>query len=125
MVRSEPDALRRPRPELGPENQSPSAIDRGQALPSMPIRVRHTTQRFAKNDHLLLEQARETFMTPEDYLVWEQLQDRKHEYMDGQVIAMSGADKRHVLVSVNLVSCLRRHLAETPCEVFNATCRSM
>ncbi len=42
-------------------------------------------------------------MTVEDYFEWEQLQERKHEYIDGEVIEMPGVSNRHSLITTNLI----------------------
>lgn len=34
-------------------------------------------------------------MSPEEYLAWERLQERKHEYFEGEVYAMAGGSPRH------------------------------
>ncbi len=51
-------------------------------------------------------------MTVEDYFEWEQLQERKHEYIDGEVIEMPGVSFNHDYIVRNLiylfVSCLDR-----------------
>ena len=51
-------------------------------------------------------------MTVEDYFVWEQRQERKHEYIDGEVIEMPGVSFNHDFIVRNLiyifVSCLDR-----------------
>jgi Uma2 family endonuclease len=42
-------------------------------------------------------------MTVEDYFVWELLQERKHEYIDGVVIEMPGVSNKHSLITTNLI----------------------
>ena len=37
-----------------------------------------------------------------DYLTWESAQLDRHEYLDGEVFAMAGAEDRHVTVAGNL-----------------------
>ena len=37
----------------------------------------------------------------DDYLLGEQQTDIKHEYLDGQVVAMGGASDRHGLLTVS------------------------
>ena len=47
----------------------------------------------------------------EDYLAWEQSQPEKHEYVQGETFAMTGARRVHVIVSLNLASLFRSRLA--------------
>jgi Uma2 family endonuclease len=55
-----------------------------------------------------------------DYLQWEAGQAERHEYQDGEVFAMAGAEDRHVTVSLNVAMALRQHLAGTPCRTYMA-----
>lgn len=56
--------------------------------------------------------------TAEDYLQWEERQTLKHEYVNGEVFAMSGAEDRHVTIQGNLYTALRQHLRGGPCRVY-------
>ena len=56
--------------------------------------------------------------TAEDYLVWEAEQLERHEFVNGEVFAMAGAEDRHVMVSLRLASALLAHLSGTGCAVF-------
>jgi Uma2 family endonuclease len=51
--------------------------------------------------------------TPEEYLAWEEKQQIKHEYLDGQVYAMSGGTVNHG----RLIILLGNHLRGTGCRV--------
>lgn len=64
--------------------------------------------------------AEKTRFTAEDYLQWEAGQTLRHEYVDGEVFAMAGADDRHVTVSLNAAMALRQHLSGTPCRTYMA-----
>ncbi len=35
------------------------------------------------------------FVTPQDYLAWEEEAEEKHEYFDGEIFAMSGTTIPH------------------------------
>ena len=50
--------------------------------------------------------AKENFSppTPEAYFAWEAQQLEKHEYIDGQVYAMSGGSVNHGLIAVQLTT---------------------
>jgi Uma2 family endonuclease len=59
-------------------------------------------------------------MSVEDYLAWEATQLERHDFVDGEVYAMAGAEDRHVTASMNVAFTLRQHLAGTPCRTFMA-----
>ena len=46
--------------------------------------------------------AAQTYLTPEAYLAWERKSDTKHEYLRGEIIAMSGASRAHSLIVTNI-----------------------
>ncbi|MEL7494309.1 MAG: Uma2 family endonuclease [Cyanobacteria bacterium J06554_11] len=52
---------------------------------------------------------------PEDYLEIERISPIKHEYFQGQLVAMAGATKAHVIITGNLSALLVNHLRGTPC----------
>ena len=43
-------------------------------------------------------------ITPAEYLAFEEASVEKHEYVRGQVFAMSGADPKHTLICGNLIA---------------------
>ncbi|MDP2751873.1 MAG: Uma2 family endonuclease [Rhodocyclaceae bacterium] len=53
-----------------------------------------------------------------DYLAEEEKSQERHEYLGGEVYAMSGASARHNVISGNLFAALRTHLAGGPCRTF-------
>ncbi len=57
---------------------------------------------------------------PDDYLAWEMTQIERHEYVDGEVFAMSGASDPHGTVTGNLFAALHGHVRGTPCKPFVA-----
>ena len=61
--------------------------------------------------------------TTADYLAWESAQAERHEYIDGEVFAMAGAEDRHVTVAGNLYIALRQHLSGSPCRTFMSDMR--
>ena len=61
--------------------------------------------------------------TATDYLAWEDQQLDRHEYLDGEVFAMAGAEDRHVTVMLNLAMALRQHLSGSPCRTYVADMR--
>lgn len=62
--------------------------------------------------------ARIPFITAEEYLEGEKLAAVKHEYVDGQVYAMSGASDRHNQISGDIYSRLKEHLRDGPCRTY-------
>ncbi len=57
-------------------------------------------------------------MTVEEYFAWEEKQDERHEYWDGEVVAMAGTTKNHNRVALNFFKQLDATFGEGPCEVF-------
>ena len=60
------------------------------------------------------------WMSVEDYLAAELLSDIKHEYDDGELVAMSGASKNHERIKMSLARLLGNHLQGKPCEPFSS-----
>ena len=58
-----------------------------------------------------------------DYLAWEAAQPERHEYIEGEVFAMAGAEDRHVTVTMNLAFALRQHLSGSPCRTYMSDMR--
>jgi Uma2 family endonuclease len=61
-----------------------------------------------------------THYTPEEYLALERHAEFKSEYIDGRIVAMSGARRPHVVIVSNLDRELGNRLLDTPCEVYPA-----
>jgi Uma2 family endonuclease len=59
-----------------------------------------------------------TRMTTEEYLALERQALSKSEYFNGEVFAMSGASRRHNLISLNIGAVLRAQLKQRPCEIY-------
>lgn len=55
------------------------------------------------------------YFTPEEYLDIERISLIKHEYLDGQIVAMAGASKAHVIITGNLSALILNHLRGTGC----------
>lgn len=58
------------------------------------------------------------FLAVEAYIESELHSEVKHEYLAGEVYAMSGASRSHNIIAGNLFSSLHRHLRGGPCRVF-------
>lgn len=57
--------------------------------------------------------------TVEEYLDFEQASDKRHEYYQGEIFAMSGAKVPHNIISTNLLSELKQRLKGGACRPFN------
>ena len=64
-----------------------------------------------------MSQARPTVWTWDDYLIWEQTQERRHELVDGQVYAMAGGTADHDTICNNLRRELGVQLRGKSCRV--------
>jgi Uma2 family endonuclease len=61
--------------------------------------------------------------TPEEYFAWEEQQLEKHEYLNGEVYAMTGGSLNHAQIGGNFHSLLDSHLLSGVCRVFNSDAR--
>lgn len=59
-------------------------------------------------------------VSEEDYLALEVRSPVRHEYVCGDVYAMTGASLRHNVITLNIAALLRAHLRGTPCRTFVA-----
>ena len=62
--------------------------------------------------------AHQPTFTASGYLAWEPTQVDRHEYLDGEVFAMAGAEDRHVTVTMNAAFTVRQHLSGSPCRTY-------
>ncbi len=62
-------------------------------------------------------------LTPEEYFDWEEQQQIRHEYIDGEVYAMTGGTLNHSEIASNLNFLLKSHLRKGGCRVFNSDAR--
>jgi Uma2 family endonuclease len=69
--------------------------------------------------------AREHFprFTPEQYFAWEEQQLHRHEYIDGEVYAMSGGTINHGDIAGNFLALLKIHMRGRGCKTLNSDCR--
>lgn len=58
-----------------------------------------------------------SYMSPLEYLGWEEKQDIKYEYINGEVFAMTGGTIPHNDIAFNLASGLKNHLKGGKCRV--------
>lgn len=60
----------------------------------------------------------DNFITQEDYLEFERSSEKKHEYVDGRIVAMTGASVNHNRLSGNIYRKFGNHLDGQSCEPF-------
>jgi Uma2 family endonuclease len=61
--------------------------------------------------------------TAADYLAFERDSDIKHEFWNGQIVAMTGATRRHNLIAGSVYASLYNQTVDRPCEVYVAEMR--
>lgn len=62
-------------------------------------------------------------LTVSEYLAMERASLEKHDFVDGEVVAMTGASREHNLIATNLVRLVGNHLRDRPCEIYAADMR--
>ncbi len=62
--------------------------------------------------------SKSNFISSEEYLELELSSPIKHEYVAGEIFAMTGTSDSHNTIAGNLYMLLREHLRGTPCRVF-------
>ena len=67
--------------------------------------------------------AHDDINTLEEYLALERQAEYKSEYIDGQIVAMSGGTKRHSRIKVSLNRLLSTRFLEGPCDLFDVDLR--
>ncbi len=67
--------------------------------------------------------AAQTYLTSEEYLAFERKAATKHEYLNGQIVAMSGASFAHNFITVNIATSLHVQLMEGDCRVATSDMR--
>lgn len=63
------------------------------------------------------------YVTPEEYLEIERKAEFKSEYINGVMVAMSGASLPHVVITGSAYRALADQLDDGPCQVFNSDLR--
>lgn len=57
-----------------------------------------------------------TYLTPEEYLAIERQNEYKSEYIDGEMVTMTGASRKHSIIAFNIATALGPQLRGRPCE---------
>ncbi|MBF0304245.1 MAG: Uma2 family endonuclease [Alphaproteobacteria bacterium] len=69
-----------------------------------------------------MAQAAQSGMTLDAFLAWEDRQERRHEFLGGDIVAMTGGTAAHNLIVQNTAATLRRGLAGH-CGIFTESMR--
>ena len=67
--------------------------------------------------------AAQTYLTPKEYLAFERKATTKHEYVNGQIVAMSGASFAHNFITMNIATHLGIQLMDGECRVATSDMR--
>ena len=59
-------------------------------------------------------------LTPEEYFIWEEKQLEKHEYIDGELYAMSGGSVNHGRIAIKFITLFDTHLENSGCIIGNS-----
>ncbi len=62
-------------------------------------------------------------LTPPEYFAWEEKQLYKHEYIEGQVYAMSGGSVNHARIAIRFIAIFDSHLGTGNCIIGNSDLR--
>jgi Uma2 family endonuclease len=66
---------------------------------------------------------RHAHFSVEEYLRLEAEAAEKHEYRDGEIVAMAGGSPEHSLIIANLIGEVRNRLKGSPCRVYDSNLR--
>jgi Uma2 family endonuclease len=55
-----------------------------------------------------------------EYMAFEETQEWKHEFHDGEILAMSGTSPEHALITANALRALGNRLEGKPCRVYSS-----
>jgi len=70
-----------------------------------------------------MSQRIQPYISPAEYLRLERQAEYKSEYLNGEIFAMSGASRKHNLLTVNISASLNQQLRGKPCEVYASEMR--
>lgn len=63
-------------------------------------------------------------MSPDEFLAWEREQrDEKHDYVHGEIFAMSGGSARHSFLGARIIGLVGQALRSGPCQMHTADLR--
>ena len=70
-----------------------------------------------------MSQQIQPYISPQEYLRLERQSEYKSEYVNGQIFAMTGASRKHNLITTSISSSLHTQLKGRPCEVYAVNMR--
>jgi len=73
---------------------------------------------LAADQEFIMSAVMKPKLTLQEYLDWENAQQEKHEFVQGEIFGMTGGRRTHGRVLMNLARHLGNALAGTPCQVF-------
>lgn len=71
----------------------------------------------------MAEAARRPHYSLKEYLLIEEMSGVRHEYLDGDILAMAGGTPDHARICANVISLLSSRLEGRPCAVFTSDVR--
>ncbi len=70
-----------------------------------------------------LAYAKNSYVSPEEYLAFERESREKHEFIGGEIVAMAGASENHNVISSNLFGEMFIQLKKSKCRAFSSDMR--
>jgi Uma2 family endonuclease len=70
-----------------------------------------------------MQEARQTYLSPDEYLALERQSETKSEYLNGEVFVMSGASLTHAQIVANVVTTLTTRFKGRPCRALGSDTR--
>ena len=67
--------------------------------------------------------AAQTYLSPDEYIAAERKATLKSEYLNGEIVAMSGASNEHNLITMNTANGLYNQVTERGCRVYASDMR--
>ncbi len=71
----------------------------------------------------MADAAKKLTMTYEEYVVAEEASETKHEFVDGEMYAMSGGQPLHALLPARMIALLARSFGTGPCRTYSSDMR--
>ena len=62
-------------------------------------------------------------MSPAEFIEWESIQEYKHEYIGGKIIAMAGVSLRHNKIQTNIIAKIFPLLSGKGCDIYGSDLR--
>jgi Uma2 family endonuclease len=75
---------------------------------------------FEKSEKMIAAKENTPHLSPEEYFAWEEQQLEKHEYINGQVYAMTGGSVNHSRIAIRFTTMFDTHLDPSSCITGNS-----